>query len=35
MNEIAEAMNKGVSVYELKYAVKVKTKRLRIKIDNE
>lgn len=35
MDEIAQAMNKGIAVYELKYAVNVKRKRLRIKIDNE
>ena len=35
MDEIAEAINNGVPAYELKYAVKVKNKMLRIKIDEE
>lgn len=35
MDEIAEAINNGVLVYELKYAVKVKNKMLRVKIDEE
>lgn len=35
MNEIAEAINNGVPAYELKYAVKVKNKKLRVKIDEE
>ncbi|WP_234124499.1 helix-turn-helix domain-containing protein [Clostridium hydrogenum] len=35
MDEIAKAINSGVSAYELKYAVKVKNKRLRVKIDEE
>ena len=35
MDEIAEAINNGVPVYELKYAVKVKNKKLRVKIDEE
>lgn len=35
MDEIAEAINKGVPAYELKYAVKVKNKMLRVKIDEE
>lgn len=35
MDEIAEAINNGVPAYELKYAVKVKNKILRVKIDEE
>lgn len=35
MNEIAEAINNGMQAYELKYAVKVKNKMLRVKIDGE
>jgi transcriptional regulator with XRE-family HTH domain len=35
MDEIAEAINDGVPAYELKYAVKVKNKMLRVKIDEE
>lgn len=35
MNEIAKAINDGVQAYELKYAVKVKNKMLRVKIDEE
>ena len=35
MDEIAEAINNGVPAYELKYAVKVKNKMLRIKIDED
>lgn len=35
MDEIAQAINKGVLSYELKYASKVKNKMLRVKIDNE
>ena len=35
MNEIAEAINNGIPTYELKYALKVKTKMLRVKIDAE
>ena len=35
MDEIAEAINNGVPAYELKYAVKVKNKMLRVKIDEE
>jgi len=33
MDEIAEAINNGVPAYKLKYAVKVKNKILRVKID--
>lgn len=32
MNEIAEAIKNGIPAYELKYAVKVKNKLLRVKI---
>ena len=35
MNEIAEAINNGIALYELKYAVRVKNKMLRVKIDAE
>ena len=35
MNEIAEAINNGIALYELKYAVRVKNKMLRVKIDSE
>ncbi len=35
MDEIAEAINNGVPAYELKHAVKVKNKMLRVKIDAE
>lgn len=35
MDEIAEVINNGVPIYELKYAVKVKNKMLRVKIDEE
>jgi len=35
MDEIAESINNGVPAYELKYAVKVKNKMLRVKIDAE
>ncbi len=35
MDEIAEAISNGVPAYELKYAVKVKNKKLRVKIDEE
>lgn len=35
MDEIAEAINNGIPSYELKYAVKVKHKMLRVKIDEE
>ncbi|BCN31883.1 helix-turn-helix domain-containing protein [Anaeromicropila herbilytica] len=35
MDETAEAISNGLPVYELKYAVKVKNKRLRVKIDSE
>lgn len=35
MDEIAKAINNGVPAYELKYAVKVKNKMLRVKIDEE
>lgn len=35
MDEIAEAINKGVPAYELKYGVKVKNKILKVKIDEE
>lgn len=35
MDEIAEAISKGIPAYELKYAVKVKNKLLRVKIDAE
>ncbi|NFF67667.1 helix-turn-helix transcriptional regulator [Clostridium sporogenes] len=35
MDEIAEAISNGLSAYELKYAVKVKNKMLRVKIDSE
>ena len=33
MDEIAESIKNGVAAYELKYAVKVKNKMLRVKID--
>jgi transcriptional regulator with XRE-family HTH domain len=33
MDEIAESIKNGVPAYELKYAVKVKNKMLRVKID--
>lgn len=33
MDEISEAINNGVILYELKYAVNVKNKMLRVKID--
>lgn len=33
MDEITDTINKGIPVYELKYAVKVKNKMLRVKID--
>lgn len=35
MDEIAEAINNGIPAYELKYAVEVKNKMLRVKIDEE
>lgn len=35
MDEIADAISKGIPSYELKYAVKVKNKMLRVKIDAE
>lgn len=35
MDEIVEAINNGVPAYELKYAVKVKNKILRVKIDED
>lgn len=35
MDGITEAINNGVLAYELKYAVKVKNKNLRVKIDEE
>lgn len=35
MNDIAEAIKKGVPAYELKYSSKVKNKKLRVKIDEE
>lgn len=35
MEGIAQAISKGVPIYELKYAVKVKNKMLRVKIDND
>jgi transcriptional regulator with XRE-family HTH domain len=35
MDEIAEAINNGIPVYELKYAAKVKNKLLRVKLDVE
>ncbi|MFL0166413.1 helix-turn-helix domain-containing protein [Candidatus Clostridium helianthi] len=35
MDKIADAINKGIPVYELKYAVKVKNKMLRVKIDED
>ncbi|WP_242841848.1 hypothetical protein [Clostridium beijerinckii] len=35
MDEIADAINKGIPVYELKYAVKVKNKMRRVKIDED
>lgn len=35
MDEIVKAINSGVPVYELKYAVKVKNKMLRVKIDEK
>jgi transcriptional regulator with XRE-family HTH domain len=33
MDEIAEAINNGIPVYELKYAAKVKNKLLRVKLE--
>lgn len=33
MSEIAEAINQGIPAYELKYAAKVKNRKLRVKID--
>ena len=33
MWEIAEAINQGIPVYELKYAAKVKNRKLRVKIE--
>lgn len=35
MDDIAEAIKTGVPAYELKYASKVKNKKLRVKIDEE
>jgi len=35
MDEIAQAINNGIPAYELKYATKVKTKLLRVKLDTE
>jgi len=35
MDEIAQAINNGIPVYELEYAAKVKTKFLRVKLDTE
>jgi transcriptional regulator with XRE-family HTH domain len=35
MNDIAEAIKIGVPAYELKYASKVKNRKLRVKIDEE
>lgn len=35
MNDIAEAIKAGVPAYELKYASKVKNRKLRVKIDEE
>lgn len=35
MDEIAQAIGKGAPAYELKYAVKVKNKMLRVKVDSE
>lgn len=35
MDEIAQAINNGIPAYELKYAAKVKTKLLRVKLDTE
>ncbi|MBX4272224.1 helix-turn-helix domain-containing protein [Clostridium estertheticum] len=35
MDEIAESIKNGVPAYELKYAVNVKNKMLRVKIDEE
>lgn len=35
MGEIADAINNGIPAYELKYAVRVKNKMLRVKIDKE
>lgn len=35
IDDIAEAINNGLPAYELKYAVKVKNKFLRVKIDSE
>lgn len=35
IDRIAEAINNGVPAYELKYAVKVKNKFLRVKMDEE
>lgn len=35
MDEITQAIKSGIPAYELKYASKVKNKRLRVKIDTE
>ncbi|CAB1244541.1 hypothetical protein [Clostridium sp. HV4-5-A1G] len=35
MDEIVKTINNGVPAYELKYAVKVKNKMLRVKIDEK
>ncbi len=35
MDEIAKAISSGAPVYELKYAVRVKDKMLRVKINEE
>lgn len=35
MDEIAKSINNGIQAYELKYAVKVKNKMLRVKIDEK
>lgn len=34
LDEITQAINKGIAAYELKYSVKVKNKLLRVKIDS-
>ncbi|MGL4738939.1 MAG: helix-turn-helix domain-containing protein [Cellulosilyticaceae bacterium] len=34
MDEIAQAIKKGIAAYELKYAVQVKNKKLRVKIED-
>ncbi|WP_242825987.1 hypothetical protein [Clostridium tunisiense] len=35
IDEIAKAINNGIPIYELEYAVRVKNKMLRVKIDEE